>query len=201
MVDLQTILDCGATNHATPQPLFFSDMVRPEPFGGVLTATGVLSAPDGKGQALGHSRAIFLKNLTMTLISSSVLHEVLGFALRASRGQIYEMEDPDTHALKLTFILVRGLYRICPALSPWYHSPVEVPITLPVLSDEQVAREACIHALIDECYTMQFSTVDKSRAVAYLDASLAASSTLLHALDEDDAVVDIPVAPVIAGEL
>ena len=202
VVDLQTILDCGATNHATPQPLFFSAMVRPEPLGGVLTATGVLSVPDGKGQALGHSRAIYMKNLSMTLMSSSVLHEVLGFALRASRGQIYEMEDPDTHELKLTFILVRGLYRICPALSPWYHSPVEVPVTLPVLSDEQEARASSIHALIDECYTMRFVSVERSRAVAYLDEHLTVSVPSLHALDDvdQDAVVEDSGVPVAAGE-
>ena len=61
------------------------DMVRPEPLSNVITPTGALSAPDGKGQALGHSRAIYIKNLTITLISSSVLNEVLRFALRASR--------------------------------------------------------------------------------------------------------------------
>jgi hypothetical protein len=123
----------------------------------------------------------------------------MGFALRASRGLVYEMEDPDTHELKLTFILVRGLYRICPALSPWYHSPVGVPVDLPVLSGEQEAMEARVHALIDECYTMQFYTVDKSRAVSYLDGQLTPSSMLLHVLNDEDAAV--PADAVVPGEL
>ena len=192
VVDLQTILDCGATNHATPQRLFFTKFLRLEPLGGVLTATGALSAPDGKGQALGHSRAIFMKNLTMTLISSSVLHELMGFGLRASRRLIYEMEDPDTHDLKLTFVLVRGIYRICPALSPWYHSPVSVPASLPTLSVEATAKEARLHAFIDECYTMQMFSVARSQAVAYLDAQLSASHGSINALDEVDAEVEAP---------
>ena len=178
--------------------------LRVEPLGGVLTATGALSAPDGKGQALGHARAIFMKNLTMTLISSSVLHEVMGFGLRASRGAIYEMEDPDTHDLKLTFLLVRGLYRICPALSPWYHSPVSVPVALPILSVEETAKEARLHAFIDECYTMHTCTVARSRAVAYLDATLVVPSDLVHALEDNEAeavISDAAVVPAAAADI
>ncbi len=67
---------------------------------------------------------------------------------------------------------------------------------LPALSDEQeLVREARIHAIFDECYTVfVFLVVETSRAVTYLDEQLAVSSQTLNVMEEEDVVVAVPVA-------
>ena len=131
VLDTSVINDNGCTTMASPDPRYFTDLREAES-GSLVVANGHATTPDGRGTAFGCTQAVLYEGLTLTLISSGVLHTAMGFWLRRSRGLCYEFESDDG-VVQLTFELYKGLYRIVPALSPWYKSPVIVPAAAAIL--------------------------------------------------------------------
>ena len=152
VLDTSVINDNGCTTMASPDPRYFTDL-READSGLLVVANGHATTPDGRGTAFGCTQAVLYEGLTLTLISSGVLHTAMGFWLRRSRGLCYEFES-DEGIVQLTFELYKGLYRIVPALSPWYKSPVMVPVAGTLSPSGVEIAGAVVHEfymVLDEC--------------------------------------------------